>query len=436
MPMKRWMIIALALTVLLGSSAVYTQVSKADHRPDLAGACTVGKGEEQIAGQTLVSEAPDENVLLLAGGTLTLRDTLLEKASGNTSSANDSNFYGLNAAFAATSGSLATLENVELRSAASGANAVFATGEGTMVTADNLRIHTTGNSSRGLFATYGGAIIASNVQIATEGEHCAPIATDRGGGAVTVTTGQVSAQGAGSPCVYSTGDILLQEVNGTAAGSQAAIVEGKNSIAIERSSLTGMGGRAGVMLYQSTSGDAAEGTASFSATDSFLTTTAEVPMFYITNTDAEATLARTELSFPGNTLIRAEGTKHWGKDNENGGHLTLKAVDQRLYGNVEADAISTISLELTENSMLEGTVNGDNQAARLSLSLDDTSAWTLTGDSYVHALTNVLEDLSNIYSNGFSLYYDAEVEQNAWLQGETWPLQGGGMLQPAARTKS
>lgn len=47
-----------------------------------------------------------------------------------------------------------------------------------------MTINTTKNSSRGLDATYNGTIIAKDVNITTNGTHCAALANDRGEGTV------------------------------------------------------------------------------------------------------------------------------------------------------------------------------------------------------------------------------------------------------------
>lgn len=328
-------------------------------------------------------------------------------------------------------GGTAELYDSTLTSSADGANAVFSTGENSKVSIDNIKIHTKGNSSRGLDATYGGSITAANVDITTEGAHCAPIATDRGEGTITVNGGTLSASGDGSPCVYSTGNITVKNVEGTATGSQAAVVEGKNSISLEKCSLTGHGEN-GVMLYQSTSGDAAEGTAKFSAKDSTITTESKGPMFYVTNTTAEAVLKNTVLNFGGGILVQVSGndTNNWGQPGENGGDFTLKGTGQTFTGDIVCDPISTISLELTKESSLEGAVNADQKGKKVSVSLDTDSVWTLTGDSFVNVLEDKDESMGNIVSNGYTIYYDSAEKANQWLNGKTINLSDGGKVMP------
>ena len=196
--------------------------------------------------QKLVSAQSNQNSLLVTnGGSLVLNDSEVTK-SGDTTSEDESNFFGLNAAVAAASASTLTINSSSITTSAEGANAVFATGENTVVRAADLVIHTAGNSSRGLDATYGGSIIAQNVTVTTTGAHCAALATDRGGGTVSVEGGTLDTSGDGSPCIYSTGSISASSVTGTAGDSQCMVIEGKNSITLDGSTLTGSG-KNGVM---------------------------------------------------------------------------------------------------------------------------------------------------------------------------------------------
>ena len=377
------------------------------------------------------------------GGSLTLSDAAVSK-SGDTSNTENSEFYGLNAAILVKEASSAVLDGLTITTDAEGANAVFATGENADIQIRNSTISTSANSSRGLDATYGGSITAEQVTIQTQGSHSAALATDRGEGTVTASGSSLQTAGEGSPCIYSTGAITLSSSTGLATGSSIAVVEGKNSITVTDSDLTGYGiGRAGggiddagVMIYQSMSGDAGEGTGTFTAANSTLSIDpasdkyASAPMFFVTNTDAEIHLTSTKLSFGSGILLNAAGNDgEWGTAGSNGGNVTMTAEDQTLEGDITADSISTVSLTLS-NSTLSSAVNGGNSAKSLSLTLDAGSTWNVTGTSYLTAFTNADADCSNIQSNGYTVYYDAGSSANAWLNGATLSLPGGGSLAP------
>ena len=150
------------------------------------------------------------------------------------------------------------------------------------------------------------------------------------------------------------------------------------------------------MLYQSFSGDAESGIARFKAENNSLTTHATGAFIYVNNTTAEVDLTGNAISTPNTTtLVKAAADSRWGKTGENGGHLTLRASNQALNGNIVADTISTIALDMTNGSSLVGAINTDNTAKEIILKLSKDSTWTLTGDSYVKSLNErrVLQEI-------------------------------------------
>lgn len=359
----------------------------------------------------------DESTLLVSdGGNLTL-DVASVNKTGDSTNTENSEFYGVNAGILTTKNSSTTIKNTKITTDAKGANAVFATGENAKVYISDSTITTTGKSSaRGLDSTYGGYIEADNVTISTQGGSCATLATDRGEGTVIARKSKLSTQGAGSPIIYSTGDITLEESDGISNGSQMVVVEGKNTATVKNSTLicSGKGNRnnvdnCGIMIYQSMSGDAGEGTGKVNLSNSTLeiSETDEgktAPFFFITNTKAVINLENNKLKYPSNLLLKAVGTSEWGKSGSNGGEVTLNAINQELAGNIEVDNLSSITINLSENSSLESTINTDNKAKSVALKLDKSSKLKLTGDTYVTSLDDEDTSYSNIDFNGYKLY--------------------------------
>ncbi len=389
-------------------------------------ATTIIDGMAQtLTSQNLANNNRDENVLLVRnGGQLTLTTGEFAKT-GDSSSADASNFTGQNGIILVNN-STATLENLDLTSNGDGVNALFATGEKAQVTARHIKIHTKNNSSRGLDATYGGTINAEDVDITTEGAHCGALATDRGEGNVFVNGAKIKTSGEGSPCIYSTGDIRLTNGEGEATGSEIAVVEGKNSITLDHATLTGHV-KHGVMLYQSFSGDANVGIARFTAKDSALNNNSTGPMFYITNTTAEANLENTSLNQHGDVLVKVTSDR-WGTADKNGGDFTLNARQQILTGKVLANNISKVTLNLGEATTFHGTINNDNQADAACITLTKDATWDLTDDAYVTTISDEATDFANINSNKHNIYYDRT--SNPPLKGQIISLPGGGKLKP------
>jgi hypothetical protein len=436
-------ILLVCALVLSSNALLFNNASSSNNTSQITTEGVVDVSDSQeLSNKTLSTTSSDESAIVVNdGGSLNATGLTISK-SGDSSNTGNSEFYGLNAAVLVQKGSEATIKDTTIETNATGANAIFSTGENAIINISNTKITTTEDSSRGLDATYGGTINANIVTITTSGQHCAAVATDRGEGTVTVKNSTLNTNGKGSPCVYSTGTISVSDSKGTATDSSCAVIEGKNSITLNNTKLTSYGvGRVddgidncGVMIYQSMSGDASEGTGTFSATDSTLTISKKSkvyetsPMFFITNTDAVINLENTKLNYGSNQLVTVSGNDgEWGSQGSNGGNLTFNATNQILNGNISVDNISTASFIL-KSSTLTSTINSENNAKEVNLSLDSSSKWVVTGDSYVTTLTLENNDLSLIEDNGYTIYYDASA--NSWLNGQTITLSNGGTLTP------
>lgn len=172
------------------------------------------------------------------------------------------------------------------------------------------------------------------------------------------------------------------------------------------------------MIYQSMSGDAGEGTGTLNASNSTLEIESDssyyetAPFFFITNTKAVINLENNTLKYGSNILLKAEGTSEWENSGSNGGEVTLNAKSQTLIGNIEADKISTVEINLKENSSLKGTINGKNTAKEINLNIDSSSTLTLTGDTYITSLNDEDTTYSNINFNGYTLYVNGTAIKN------------------------
>ena len=358
---------------------------------------------KSIAHELITNTTTDQNAFIGKNkAVIDIENSVFDKT-GNTTSDDNSNFRGQNAVVLSIDGSQINIKGSNITSNSKGSNAVFATGEGSVINVENTNIHTKSDSSRGLDATYKGTVNGKNLTITTEGAHSATLATDRGEGTITAEAAKLTTSGEGSPVIYSTGNIIVNNVNGIANNSEIGVVEGKNSITLTNSNVTGYKDN-GFMLYQSFSGDAESGIARLKAENNTLTTHATGALLYVNNTTAEVDLSNNAISMPNtSTLVKAAADSRWGKTGENGGHLTLRTSNQELSGNVMADSISTIALDMTNGSSLVGAVNTDNTAKEVTVKLSKDSNWILTGDSYVKSLSNEDTTGSNIQLNGYKL---------------------------------
>lgn len=360
---------------------------------------------------TYSSTGDDENALRIDGATVTFSGITVSKTAGSTSSTENGDFYGMNAGLLALNGAEVTIKNATIKTGAQNGNGVFSYGEGTAVTISNSTIRTTADNSGGIQTTGGGTTYANDLDVETQGNSSAAIRSDRGGGTVVVNGGTYESNGTGSPAVYSTADITVEDAALTANNSEAVVVEGKNSVALTDCDVTGnMTGTYqddsehihNIMLYQSMSGDAEEGNASFSMIGGSLTAKAG-DMFYVTNTTAKIYLSGVDMSLANDTLLTVAGNssgRGWGTEGANGGTATFTSDDQTLTGDVTCDEISSLNFALENGSDFTGNINTDGEGGEVNVSIDSDSTWTLTGDCYVTSVDND----GTIDYNGYTIY--------------------------------
>ena len=328
------------------------------------------------------------------------------------SSGDEADFYGQNAAVFATNSATLDLSDLVVSTDGTHANGVFSYGSGTTVNISHSLIRTTGNCSGGLMTTGGGTMNATNVTAETEGNSSAAIRSDRGGGDVNVNGGYFTTTGTGSPVVYSTADISVEDAYLQSSSSQGVVVEGKNSVALKDCQLIAANTSKNsnksdyyqaVMIYQSMSGDASTGTSSFSMEGGSLTNE-NGDIFFVNNTSCEINLSSAQIvnNDASGVFLRAAAAG-WGSEGSNGGKVSLRASAQTINGNMLVDSVSALNLYLQNGSTFTGAVNPSGQTGDVYVELDANSTWTLTEDSYVSSLTCAQ---GSINLNGHKLYVD------------------------------
>lgn len=381
----------------------------------------------ETTGESYVSNASDENALLIrTGDTVSVIDASVTKA-GDSDGGDSCSFYGLNAAVLVMGGTDALISGGTVETSANGANGVFcyggnggrngADGDGTTLYISGTTITTTGDGSGGIMTTGGGVTYAEDLTVTTSGRSSAAIRTDRGGGTVTANGGTYTTSGLGSPAIYSTADVTVRNAVLTSNLSEGVCIEGKNSITLENCSLTANNTQCNgnatfldtIMIYQSMSGDADSGTSAFTMTGGSLTGLSG-HLFHVTNTHAVITLDQVELTNEGSDILLSVCDDGWnGADNI----AEVYASRQALSGTLLVGDNSTLNLSLSDGSVFEGTVSGEITNAKgeqvsssvgtVSVSLDETSTWVLTADTWISSFSGNAE---NVISNGHTLYVD------------------------------
>ena len=359
--------------------------------------------------ETIENSADGEHAILADGESASYTNTKVVKT-GDSDSGDEADFYGDNAAIFAANGGTLDLREMVVITDGTHANAVFSYGEGTTVNISDSYIKTSGNCSGGLMTTGGGTMNAADLTIETSGNSSAAIRSDRGSGTVNVDGGYYSTSGKGSPVIYSTADITVSNAELTSASSQGVVVEGKNSVTLNNVDLYADNNSKNsdksewyqaVMIYQSMSGDAAEGTSSFTMNGGTLTNE-NGDVFFVNNTATDIDLSEaTIINNDSEGYFLRAAAAGWGSEGSNGGQVNLNASSQAINGDMLVDDISVLNLYLSDGSVFTGAINSDGQAGDVYVELTGGSKWTLTADSYITSLTC---DADSIDLNGHTLY--------------------------------
>lgn len=371
------------------------------------------------------STKSDENALSVSGNINANLSNINVSKTGDSDGGDNTSFYGTNSAVIAKSRATLTLDNITVKTNATGANGVFCYGgsattnnsssNGTTINISNSKITTTKDNSGGIMTTGGGVMNAKNLTVETSGTNSAAIRTDRGGGKVTVEKGTYKTNGQGSPTIYSTANVTVKNASLTATSSEG-VIEGKNKVTLNNVKLTDTNNKLNgksttyknIFLYQSMSGDAASGVSEFTSIDSTIITN-KGDTIYVTNTKSKITLTNNKITNNDKTgnFLRIQKDS-WGNSGSNGGDVSLVLSNQKINGNIVVDSISTLDMSMSSTSYYEGSINNDNNAKEIKLSLDKSSKIKLTGDSYVTSLDNKDSTNSNIDFNGYKLYVNGK----------------------------
>lgn len=349
----------------------------------LSNGSTVTKTSESLSSSTQYY-----NVIQVTSGTLNLTGCIFTKT-GDGSSGDNSSFYGNNSTVYAgaasstnyqstTAGSNAVINitNCTISSSSQGANAVFAT-NGATINVEGVTINNSNSVSRGLHCTYGGTIVASDVDITTQGATSSTIATDRGGGTVTVNGGTATAQGAKSAVLYSTGTISATDLTGTSAQGEIAVIEGDNSITMTGCTMTSGSDERALLMMQSGSGDAEGTNPTMTITNTSLTVTDDsAPLLEVaTCVTATCTLDGCTLTVPSGVLMYVMDDSQWS---------TSGAIGNLILANGD----------------YTGTVKQDD-GYTANVTVQSSATWNLTANTTVTTLVNN----GTINCNGYTLSY-------------------------------
>ena len=356
-----------------------------------------------VEGEKITSTGKDESAALVQNqATVTFNKVTVDRSNDESTGGDSASFYGVGAAVLTTEGTTA-VKNSKITTDAEGGAGVFAYGSDSKAYVSDTTITTKQGTSGGIHVAGGGTLYAWNNTVETDGGSSAAIRSDRGGGTMVIDGGSYTSNGNGSPAVYCTADISVNDAKLTATNSEGICIEGKNSLRLYDCDLTSSQTENeqndniwNLIVYQSMSGDAEEGEGTL-IVDGGSITAKEGGIFYTTNTQSVITVSDVEINYPKETdyFLRCTGNSNqrgWGSTGSNGADCTFTADNQQMQGDIIYDSISDLDFYMVNGSKLTGafiddeSCAGDGGDGTCNVVIDNQSTWVVTADSAVTSL--------------------------------------------------
>ena len=353
--------------------------------------------------------------------------------SGDTTSIYNSTVHGQNAAILGEDKSTLKVLYDTVTTSGSGASAVYARDEETQGKAIDVTIDCSGEYGYGVLVAENAVMDLSDIDLTISGDHAAAIATGKDGGTITGEGVSTVTSGSNTPAIYTTGMIKLSNSTISSDNSEAAVINGAGAIELNDSDVSaGWEGGRGVLFYRGSSVTDEDGAGSFKMEGGTLAFTAATgSLFSAIDANGSVKLNGVDVSTASGILARASAEES-NQSSSEGGSLVINADGQELAGYLIADHISSISLNLENASTFSGAIDPQSTAKTARVSLDATSIWNVTRDSYVSKFSDPDgisgSDITNITGNGFTVYYNQNA--NMELKGKIYNLNGGGYLKP------
>lgn len=372
------------------------------------------------------SISSDENVVYACNGVyLILTGYRLSKTSGFTANP-DCRRTGTNSIITATTGSDVLIEDCEFNSHVDKADGLTVTGRGTKAKVQEGEFRFTRANAACVCAVDSGSVTLEETRFTVTGSMNTPFYTDGGTIAATLATG--STTGLSSPLFRTAGTQTAKGCEMTAEKSNIAYIDAGGSLILDGNKLTG-NGYCGFQMYSS---GQERGFSRLELSKNRLFVT-EGPLVCVSNTDAKIVIRDgNQISMKGSDFIVAKADD-WGVKGTNGGHADVILEKQSIKGNITADSISSVNLNLKDSRYI-GSVNADaNPCARISLHLEGSSVWQVSSDSYITSISFdvPLKKGLKMIKGSHTVYYDPDDSDNRMLLGGLeHSFAGGGKLVP------
>lgn len=406
---KRIKIFGLLISVITLSSTLVVFASNELEKQDIKIiGNTVIRKNQTIENKEFNSTIDFENSILVQKCKVTLKNPTIKKSGGKNNDV--SKMFGVNSGILVTDKSSLNLIGGKIETDGEQANALYCYQDSNVI-AKKSSIKTLKPNSNGLMINGDGKISGTNLDVKTLGSFSSAIMTIGNDGNIILNKGNYTTSGISSPVINTSSNVEVSNalLKASRSGAIELINKGSislNKVVLESYDLTPSRNyvHKNIFIYQEGEKNLEQST--FKAKKTTITTN-QGSVFFVTN-------ANTKIDLIDNTFINKTTnflkvlSNNYGTKGNNGGNVSLNMRKQKVNGNITVDKLSTLSMDLSDNSFYKGVINKNNTANNISVTLDIDSKIVLDDDSYITSLVNEDSNNSNIYLNGHKLFVNGK----------------------------
>ncbi|MBQ3765078.1 MAG: hypothetical protein II869_08910, partial [Synergistaceae bacterium] len=305
---------------------------------------------------------------------------------GNTSNPSLADSSGINSAILARGGAELLVWDSLVITSGDHSHGIFSSGSGTSTTVSDCVVITQAANSRAIVSTQNASVTLKHVTAETQGASSAALFADNSG-VITARRGYYSTEGRNSPAVHSSSTVEISNAKIYSGMSNAAVIEANGSLSLTSCDVDSEYSPAVLIRHSSAEGTEENATLSVSKGKIQCGSTA---VFLVNGTNADISLSSSRIVNENSdgSFLAAESANV---------NLTLSA--QEIDGALTADDSSSLTVNLTDNSLFTGSVNNQSTKAKISVRISD-AFWILTEDSNISSLTCSSNDIE---LNGYTL---------------------------------
>lgn len=351
-----------------------------------------------IKDKEIVDNRDESNVIIVNNGSLEIENSIIKKE-GNAKDNINSSFN--NAAMVVNDKSKLVCDKLEVNTKGDYAHGIYFKNNSES-NIKNTKIITNNKYSMG-FINDGGNISINNSEIETHEHDSSGIYVING--EMKINDSKIVTNAVDSPLLKVASKV---EVNNTilkANNSEGIIgIPGcdikLNKVELESRNINALSSKfKNIYFYNPTD---SEKNITFTAKDSKINTILG-NTFNVVNSNVTINLENNEISNTNGIFLESLSDENIESKND----IKINLVKQLIKGNIVLDKGAILNIKL-DNSEYIGSINPNNAAHEVNITITKDSKLTLTGNIYVNSLTNGDYDNTNIDLNGYKLYINNE----------------------------